>query len=217
VEKHNFYFLFVGLLIFLGAEPFLDGSIKSGALIQLALTAILVIGVVGLSAHRLVFRLGLGLAAIATGAAFAYLVTGSLVVRVLDLIAVVLFLLLAIGVAVRQVVLTPGAVTLNRVVGALCLYLLLGVLWTILFAFVELADPNAFEYARGDSGDPLEQFLYYSFVTLTTLGYGDVTPVHPVARTLAYFEAVLGQLYVAVLVASLVGRYGAEVESGSKA
>ena len=51
-------------------------------------------------------------------------------------------------------------------------------------------------------------FLYYSFVTLTTLGYGDITPVHPVARMLSYLEAVIGQLYLAVLVASLVGRYG---------
>jgi hypothetical protein len=55
--------------------------------------------------------------------------------------------------------------------------------------------------------------MYYSFVTLTTLGYGDVTPVHPFARTLAYLEAVIGQLYVAVLVASLVGRHVAGLGS----
>ena len=101
-------------------------------------------------------------------------------------------------------------------IGALCLYLLLGVLWTILFAFVELARPAAFHYAKDVPGDALENFMYYSFVTLTTLGYGDLTPVHPVARTLAYLEAVVGQLYIAVLVASLVGRYAAGLESRTK-
>jgi hypothetical protein len=137
-------------------------------------------------------------------------------VRLVDLVAIACFLALAIGVTVRNVVLMPGAVTLNRLVGALCLYLLLGALWTVFFTFVEIADPSAFNYASQTVGEPLEHFMYYSFVTLTTLGYGDVTPVHPVARTLAYLEAVVGQLYVAVLVASLVGRYSSGRRSGTE-
>ena len=76
-----------------------------------------------------------------------------------------------------------------------------------LFSVVALVEPVAFYYAGGETGDPVENLLYYSFVTLTTLGYGDITPIHPVARTLAYLEAVIGQLYIAVLIASLVGRY----------
>ncbi len=205
----NFHFLLAGLLIFLGVEPFVGHGENSGALIQLAFTAILVIGVLSLAAKRNVFRAGVVLAVVATTSALGYWWTDATWLRVVDLVAVALFLVLAIAVGLRAVVLEPGAVTLNRIVGALCLYLLLGVLWTVLFAFVELVEPTAFAYARNVPGDPLEQFLYYSFVTLTTLGYGDVTPVHPVARTLAYFEAVIGQLYVAVLVASLVGRYSA--------
>ena len=65
MERNNFHFLFVGLLIFLGAEPFLANTPSSGALIQLAFTSILVVGVFSLAAHRLVFRLGLVLAGVA--------------------------------------------------------------------------------------------------------------------------------------------------------
>ena len=106
---------------------------------------------------------------------------------------------------------------MNRVVGALCIYLLLGVLWAVLFAFVELVEPTAFLDRGREVGGPIEHFLYYSFVTLTTLGYGDITPVHPVARTLAYLEAVIGQLYIAVLIAGLVGRHVANLGSATEA
>ncbi len=57
------------------------------------------------------------------------------------------------------------------------------------------------------SDTQLWEFIYYSFVTITTLGYGDIYPLIPFARSLAYLEAVCGQLYIALLVASLVGGY----------
>jgi hypothetical protein len=78
----------------------------------------------------------------------------------------------------------------------------------VLYGFTEFFLPQAFDYGGNRPEDAAAHFLYYSFVTLTTLGFGDVTPVHPVVRTLSYLEAVIGQLYLAVLVASLVGRYG---------
>ncbi len=205
--KNNFYFLFVGLLLLLVVEPFLQGARPSGALIQLAFTSVLVVGVFSMASNRRVFQLGLGLAAIGVAGAVGYLRTESVALRVVDLVAIICFCLLAIGVAIRQVVFVPGSVTLNRVVGALSIYLLLGVVWAILFAFVQLAEPSAFHYAGRAAGDPIEHLLYYSFVTLATLGYGDVAPVHAVARTLAYMEAVVGQLYIAVLIAGLVGRH----------
>ncbi len=206
MARTNFFFLFLGLLILMAAEPFLQGVPKSGALIQLAFTSVLVVGVFSLAADGRVFYLGLGVAVIGLVAALGFYTTGSLVLRVVDLVAILCFCLLAIGVKMRQVVFAPGAVTLNRVVGSLCIYLLIGVLWAILYSFVELVEPTAFLYAGREAGDPIEHLLYYSFVTLTTLGYGDTTPVHPVARTLAYLEAVIGQLYIAVLIAGLVGR-----------
>jgi voltage-gated potassium channel len=95
--------------------------------------------------------------------------------------------------------------------GAVSVYLLLGMLFAFLYALVELVSPGAYSgNLLGRNPDTVQTFVYYSFVTMTTLGYGDITPQIPVAASLAYVQALVGQLYVAVLVARLVSMYGAE-------
>jgi hypothetical protein len=217
VERNNFYYLFAGLVFVLAIEPWLTIREESGAAIQLAFTAILVSGVWSLRRERpAVFRTALALAAVGLLTAGGYLATEWEPLRIVDLLAIVVFCALTIGVTLDDVVIRPADMGFNRVVGALCIFLLFGVMWAILFAFVEFVDPSAFHYAGPHAADPVEHFLYYSFVTLTTLGYGDITPINPVARTLAYMEAVTGQLYLAVLVAGLVGRHVAGL-AGSRA
>jgi hypothetical protein len=100
-----------------------------------------------------------------------------------------------------------GLVTGHRIRGAIVVYLLLGGLWSLLYQVVALTIPQAFRLPEGMAGDPdaLQRLMtYYSFITLTTTGYGDITPVHPVARTLAMLEALVGQLYPAITLARLV-------------
>lgn len=87
---------------------------------------------------------------------------------------------------------------------SLVVYLFLGLIWSMAYQFVENVSPDSF-YGLGDA--PRRELLYYSFVTLTTLGYGDIGPAAPVARSLAITEAIVGQLYLVVLVASLVGMF----------
>ena len=104
----------------------------------------------------------------------------------------------------------PGRVSGQRIWGAVAAYLLMGMTWACAYAAVEIAVPGAFDLsaiagARDHGISSAGQFFYFSFVTLTTLGYGDVSPVEPLARTLTAFEAVAGQLFLAVLVARLVG------------
>lgn len=206
MKKHNFIYLFVGLLLMLGIEPFLRGSERSGPMIQIAFTAMMGVGVFSLTNDPRVFRLAVALAGVGVASSLGYYWTDSTLIRIVDLAAILGFLLLAIGVTLRNVVLEPGAITINRIMGALCMYLALGITWVILFEFVVLAEPGAFKYAGLKVGDPLEYLVYYSFVTLTTLGFGDVSPIHPVAKTLSYLEAVIGQLFIAVLIAGLVNR-----------
>jgi len=107
---------------------------------------------------------------------------------------------------VAHQVLFTGAIDANKIVGAICIYLLLGLIWAMLYLFVAEAVPGAF------NGLPHEPWLknfstavYFSFVTITTLGYGDISPVFPLARFLVYMEAIVGVFYMAILVASLVG------------
>ncbi len=99
---------------------------------------------------------------------------------------------------------------MNHLMGALSVYLLLGVIWALLFALLRLFDGSALANVTGAPGQPgaTGELLYFSYVTLTTLGYGDVAPSSPLARSLAILEAVNGQLFLAVLIASLIGRIG---------
>jgi hypothetical protein len=99
----------------------------------------------------------------------------------------------------------------DDLIGVFCGYLLAGIVWSNLYSLVELYAPGsyevsdvlAWEMANADSRRSL--FNYFSFTTLTTIGFGDVTPKHPLACSLAWIEAAFGQFYVAVLMAQLVG------------
>jgi len=106
-----------------------------------------------------------------------------------------------------------GPVTVHRIQGAAAVYLLLGLVWASAYDIVALRHPDAFAgVAAGDGEGTWQHWLYFSFVTLTTMGYGDITPVHPAARSLAVMEALVGQLYPAILLARLVSL---EVQSRS--
>lgn len=100
----------------------------------------------------------------------------------------------------------PGPVTWHRIQGAIAVYLLFGLAWAQVYEGVEALAPGAFQLPAGDvaSARWFSPLLYFSFITLTTLGYGDILPVHPVARSLAMFEALIGQLYPAILIAKLI-------------
>ena len=99
----------------------------------------------------------------------------------------------------------------DAIFGTVCGYLLLGIIWSLLFSAVETAFPGSFRLPAPIHADAVvarpdrATLSYYSFITLATVGYGDVTPITPLARTLAWMEAIAGQFYLAVLVAGLVG------------
>ena len=109
---------------------------------------------------------------------------------------------------VMRSVLAAGPVTSDKIAGAISAYLLLGLVWAIAFGMLELLVPGSFRTPQGmvfEPGNRAEYaFIYYSFVTLTTLGYGEITPANPWGQTLAWTEAVVGQLFLAILIARLV-------------
>ena len=110
-------------------------------------------------------------------------------------------------------------VSANTIFASLCVYLLLATLWAYAYSLLELFNPDAFSYSLlndtherimrlGDEPAGIE--FYYSLVTMTTLGYGDIVPTAPESRSLAALQAVTGQLYLTVIVARLVGLHVAE-------
>lgn len=114
-----------------------------------------------------------------------------------------------VAIATLLYVLKDEKVTTNRINGALCFYLLLGIIWAFLFAGIETLQAESFlvfgEDIAAQSDNLFADFIYYSFATLTTLGYGDIAPSSHPARALSTLEAVTGQMYLAVLIARLVG------------
>ena len=115
----------------------------------------------------------------------------------------------AIGILMLLVlsrVFQAGPITRQRIEGAVAGYLLFGLMWAEVYQFVAALKPGAFQFPTSGVGesDRFSPLLYFSFITLTTLGYGDIVPIHPVARSLAMAEALMGQLYPAILIARLV-------------
>jgi hypothetical protein len=103
-----------------------------------------------------------------------------------------------------------GRASGDALLGAVCGYLLLGIIWSLVYSTVEAASPGSFAFQSHDGAQATAEanrraLGYYSFVTLSTVGFGDITPTTPFARTLSWLEAVAGQFYLAVLVAGLVG------------
>jgi len=110
-----------------------------------------------------------------------------------------------LGVVVFRAVFAPGRVTLHRIIGAIQFYLDIALIFVALFCFVALTVPNAFAGLQVSNNLALvDKLIYFSFMTLTSVGYGDITPLHPFARSLADVEAIIGQLYPATLLARLV-------------
>jgi len=117
-----------------------------------------------------------------------------------------LFVILSFGMLTLVVlgqVFRDGPVTYHRIEGAIAAYLLLGVTWAGAYKLVALHFPDAFTGPVGHGKMALDSWLYFSYATLSTAGYGDIVANHPIARSLAEMEALVGQLYPAILIARL--------------
>jgi Ion channel len=133
-------------------------------------------------------------------------VTGSLYVLSLLLVA-------AAPAAIIRSLIRRRVIDFRTVLGALCVYILLGMLWSFAFAAVGTLDSRPF-FAQ-QPRETVADYLYFSFVTLTTVGYGDLTAASGLGRALAVVEALIGQLYLVTVIALLVSHLGSRRASTS--
>ena len=211
-SERRFGVLLVILVALLAGPPVLLGFGLSGAWFDGLMALLMVAAIVSLcfERHQWLFALLLGTPtvllsvgghALPAGASAPVLLAGHL--------CEVLFLF---GASVRIVksLFSARTLTFDSILGAVCGYLFVGLGWAVLYARVEGFRPGSFQISPklvtgGEVARPLPQVLtYFSFVTLTTVGYGDISPVSPATRTLAWMEAITGQFYLAVIVAGLV-------------
>lgn len=206
-EKNNFLYLTVGIvvLLFVGAISDQFEGVVGHQMVQAFSVINIVVGIYGFKTAQKWFHSGIGIAVSVIVVVIIGVGLELLKLYYLHLILLFCFYLWAIWLAGKQVLFT-GAIDANRIVGAICIYLLMGLIWALMYLFIAQAIPGAFNGVEQMVWyDNFADVAYYSYVTLTTLGYGDISPVAPIARFLVYMEAVVGVFYMAILVASLIG------------
>jgi hypothetical protein len=206
-EKNNFIYLIVSLVLLLLAGALVDQfpSTLGQHIFQAASVVTLALSTFGFRSTQLRLQTGVGL----TLSVLVIVVLGVLLdatgMSSLHLFVLILFYVWATWLAAKQV-LFSGPIDGNKIVGAICIYLLVGLIWALLYLFIAQTIPDAFNGLEQLVWyDNFADVAYFSFVTLTTLGYGDISPVIPIARFLVYMEAIVGVFYMAILVASLIG------------
>ncbi len=216
-ENNNFLYLVISLVVLLLVGALVDQFPSNlGQYFFQAITVItLATSIVDFRSTRLLFHTGIGF----TVSVLVVVVLGMLLnvsgLSYLHLLILTLFFAWVIWLAAKQVLFT-GPIDGNKIVGAICIYLLIGLVWTLSYLLIAQAIPGAFNgLEQAVWYDNFADVAYYSFVTLTTLGYGDISPVIPIARFLVYMEAIVGVFYMAILVASLIGIRTSRLKSGN--
>ncbi len=210
-EPGRFGALLAALALTFVVAPFFSDEAQGISAISILYTLVMVAGAYSVSRKRRVFLIGLCLAlpALATEWISNFFVTTPLVLANMVLVGV---FILYVGGVVLYEVLDEDRVTLDTIAGGIAVYLLIGIGWVMAYAAIEYLQPGSF-LLQGQALHEIHpevqvrysEFLYFSFVTMTTLGYGDMVATIPEARAAAAAEAVVGQLYLAIFVARLVG------------
>jgi hypothetical protein len=206
--------LLISLLVFIGLYPLLLGGIAVRLVGGLILATILVSSAVTAGRSRTLRVIGVVLAISSLGLQVEWLETHSRIIEAILAAAVAVFFLYTALLIFRHV-LSFGPVYADRVHAALSVYILLALSWASIYAFIEIISPGAFSLAATTTGTTarpegaylLGDMLQFSVATLTSTGYGDITPTAPFARSMSQLEQLVGVFYIAVLISRLVGLY----------
>lgn len=206
-EQNNFIFLLLALVFFLLLGAIVEQmQTNMGQLVVTSSTVVmLALGVWSFKETRHWFWAGIGILVAIVVVVVIGMILESAGLHYVHLLLMLGFFIWTTWLAASHVLFT-GTIDDNKIVGAICIYLLLGLIWTMMYLLVAEAVPDAFNgLQQAPWYDNFSVLSYYSFTTLTTLGYGDISPNLPIPQFLAYMEAVVGVLYIAILVASLIG------------
>jgi hypothetical protein len=207
-QDRRSFFLLLSLLLYILLSAFLGYDRMAEGVLMVSLYATLLAATLDLSTTKALLLPAILLAVVAMSVTLAALFHPAplLIIAVWALLALFFgFVSVGLFTYLGQ----PGAVTAGRLYTSVSLYLLLGFLWFALYNLLEAVQPGSFaETGQSNSAHlAYRTLLYFSLETLTTLGYGDILPLTPKARTLAVLEAATGVLYIAVTVARLVADY----------
>lgn len=199
--------IFLTLYIFI-VYPLLGTEVLRGGAVGISFSLILATGIAATSTHHAVRISVVILAIIALASHWTNVILSGRTDHMISVAAAALFFAVQAWHLTKRVF-SGGEVNAYRIMGGVAVYLVLGVLWANVYLLLYLATPGTFLFAPGVqvSEPPVSEMLYFSFVSLTTIGFGDIVPLHPFARSLSTLEGLVGQLYPAILLARLVTQY----------
>jgi len=201
-------YLLLALIVLILLFPYARGDALGRIVLAILYSLVLISGAYAIGRNRRTFIVGFGLATLGIALQWAALMTKEVIILRLAGLSYAVFLLLTIGNVLRYL-LKKGPVTADKLHGAMAGYIMLAFLWAFIYTFVESFTPGSFHFEHGDPTDPhgFYHLLYFSFTTLTTVGYGDITPITDQARSFAMIEQFAGVFFVGVLIARLAGLY----------
>ncbi|MDW7693541.1 potassium channel family protein [Flammeovirgaceae bacterium SG7u.111] len=204
-RENKFLPFTIALAFIILFEPFLDGIQTSFPIVNTLIMLSLVLGVYSIGYGRVMLSFVIVLVALTIVFSILKDVLQMRIFGLLQYGCNILFFGIADYRLIKFVAKSKN-VTANIIYGAICGYLLMGFIGAMLFDVLTTIAPNSLDFPYTDQPG-FHDFLYFSFVTLSTLGYGDVTPAAEVAQSLSILLSVTGQMYLTVLVAMLVGKY----------
>lgn len=200
--------LLLSLFLMISFRPFLDGLVGAILLADIFLSCVLLSGIYALSKQKLVLHIACVLAVLIFLFKAVYYMSGNKHIFTIQIVISMLFIAQMLIMILRHI-LTEKEVTGDLIMGGACAFVLLGLVWAFAYYLLEIYQPNSFKGIE-ERSDDMWDFFYYSFVTLTTVGYGDILAVSKQARGLTVLEAVIGQLYLAIMISRLVSLHIAE-------
>lgn len=203
IKVDRFLFLLISLLFLVVVRPFLEGFIGLRLLTDAFVTFILISGVYAVSEKKGLFVSVLALAFLALVGSWSLHFLESPTLQLVGEVSGALFFVFT-AITLMSYLFKAKDITSDTIIAAICAYFLIGLMWVYIYALLETFHPGTFHSSQIESLN-IQSFIYYSFVTLTTLGYGDITPLTSQARSLSLLEAVFGQIYLAVFIARLMG------------
>lgn len=199
--------LFVSILLLLIIFPFIPQESGHGMILDIAVSLILIVSIYALSNNRKYFKIALALGIPSFLLTITLYFFDNPALMFCNCLFKLLFFLYIITIALLYI-LGQSKINQDLLFGALSVYFLIGLSWMHFYSMLEIVIPGSFYGVYDSAGYSysfLGNFLYFSFVTLTTLGYGDLVPMTLPAKVFSVLEAVTGQFYLAVLIARLIG------------
>ncbi|TSA26659.1 MAG: two pore domain potassium channel family protein [Bacteroidetes bacterium] len=198
------YLLLVSLITIILASPFLEDLVLGGVISLVLICIAIFLCLLVLSIHPRIFRFMVIFSALIIGFEIIGLIFPSPLISTIQYFNLMVLIFLFAGILFYSLM-TSQTLSFSDISNAISVYILIGIGFGFLYSFIERIHPGAISNSASSISDISGDMIYFSFIALTTVGFGDILPVIKATKVLAMFEAVLGVLYIAIMIGRLVG------------